>query len=150
MEDLLAVLIFVISFLFKRLLVIAEEMKQEGNEHFRGKRWNEALATYRSALGHLPKRKPKIVPPTSKGKEKAELDEVDVEKAGKDQADSDTKTPPEDASTATPEPEPTPLELECAKARATLSANIGACYVKLVGCMLSFRSKLANTLIGRA
>ena len=37
----------------------------------------------------------------------------------------DTPSPPN-------EPEPSALDWECVKARATLNANIGSCYVKLV------------------
>ena len=46
------------------LLDDAEGLKQEGNGHFRGGRWEEALATYRMALGRVPKR-----PIEPKGKE---------------------------------------------------------------------------------
>ena len=54
----------------------AEELKQEGNEHFRAKRWNEALATYRTGLGRLPKRRPLE---TEKGKEREVVDVDDDE-----------------------------------------------------------------------
>ncbi|KAK7694861.1 hypothetical protein QCA50_002049 [Cerrena zonata] len=97
-----------------RCLQTADELKTEGNEHFRGQRWNEALAQYRSALGQLSRRKEKRRPDpppldelnsgSDKGKEKAkdeELEDVD------------------------------PTSAECAKARAILNANIGACFVKL-------------------
>ncbi|CAL1695387.1 unnamed protein product [Somion occarium] len=43
----------------QRCLQQADELKAEGNDHFRAKSWDEALAQYRSALGHLPKRKGK-------------------------------------------------------------------------------------------
>lgn len=103
------------SYFPQRCLQTADELKTEGNEHFRGQRWNEALAQYRSALGQLPRRKEKMRPDpppldelnsgSDKGKEKAkdeELEDVD------------------------------PTSAECAKARAILNANIGACFVKLV------------------
>ncbi|KAI0330531.1 TPR-like protein [Cubamyces sp. BRFM 1775] len=106
----------------KRCLKDAEELKQEGNEHFRSKQWDEALAKYKAALGRLPKR---IDPPpiTNKGKGRA-ADNID-----------------EDAEEDVPEEAPPTEEVhdeavaestkECAKARAILNANIAACFVKL-------------------
>ncbi|KAF7799047.1 hypothetical protein EIP86_010277 [Pleurotus ostreatoroseus] len=105
----------------QRYLEDAEELKQEGNDYFRTGKWNEALASYRSALGRLPKRKA-IEPPANKGKQRETLDDVEKE----DNSD-DAKPEPE----AEPLTEPTALDIQCAKARATLNANIGACYVKL-------------------
>ncbi|KAF7306655.1 TPR-REGION domain-containing protein [Mycena indigotica] len=87
------------------------ELKQEGNEHFRGQRWEQALAAYRTALGRLPKRRklpePKPVPPD---------DDEDIQESNQEEEEPQ---------------ELTPEELEHAKTRAVLNANIGACYVKL-------------------
>ncbi|KAH8102476.1 TPR-like protein [Cristinia sonorae] len=114
----------------QRLLDEANDLKLQGNEHFRKQSWDEALGVYRSALGKLPKRKVRAQtieekvrsrePEDTKGKGRdtgEEVDEVDQ---------SSSPEPP-----AEPEPEPTELERECAKARAVLNSNIGACFVKL-------------------
>ncbi|KAJ7592958.1 TPR-like protein [Mycena floridula] len=82
------------------------ELKTEGNEHFRAKRWEEALAAYRSALGRLPKRaaiSPKPAPDVEENLE-SRIEQVI---------------------------EPSELEQRCAKARSVLSANIGACFLQL-------------------
>ncbi|CAL1695388.1 unnamed protein product [Somion occarium] len=92
----------------------ADELKAEGNDHFRAKSWDEALAQYRSALGHLPKRK--VIKPISPPPDDPEA-KVDSGK-GKQRETDEVE-------------EPEPLASECAKARAVLNANIGACYVKL-------------------
>ena len=98
----------------------AEELKQEGNEYFRAKSWNEALTAYRRGLGRLPKRK------VSKGKEKVVIEhDEDLEVPQQEPTDKDKD--PEGITDATP-----PLDIDCAKARAILNANIGACYVKMV------------------
>ena len=91
----------------------AEELKQEGNDHFRAKRWEEALAIYRSALGHLPRR-PTPLRRTTEPDDR--LEDADVQ-----QVEPQAEQSP-----------PTELDVECAKARAILNANIGACYAKLV------------------
>lgn len=98
----------------QRSLQTADELKAEGNEYFRGKRWDEALAQYRSALGNLPKRKEKR-PDTQP------LDESDSnsDKGKGREVEEEVE-------------EIDPLDTECARARAVLNANIGACYVKLV------------------
>ncbi|THH02146.1 hypothetical protein EW026_g688 [Hermanssonia centrifuga] len=106
----------------KRCLGEAEELKQEGNDHFRSKRWDEALAAYRSGLGRIPKRK------ENKTRRKPTDAQVD------DQDDPGTKGASggsSDIQEVAAEPEPTELEVECAKTRAVINANIGACYVKL-------------------
>ncbi|KAJ6604370.1 hypothetical protein DFH09DRAFT_1122457 [Mycena vulgaris] len=93
-------------------LRLAEEFKTEGNDHFRARRWDEALVAYRAGLGRLPQ------------KRKAEIQSlVDDE--------NDTPLAPESADITPDEVPLTPEETECAKARAVLSANIGACFVKL-------------------
>ncbi|TFK57382.1 TPR-like protein [Heliocybe sulcata] len=109
----------------------AEELKLEGNDYFRAAKWNEALNTYRSGLGRLPRRREKE-PNSKKGKERDfkrefETDEDAQEVPPSDSEGDEDKAPEEEEVL----PEPTALEKECAKARAVLSANIGACYMKL-------------------
>ncbi|KAI0361240.1 TPR-like protein [Trametes cingulata] len=109
----------------KKCLHDADELKQEGNEHFRAKRWNEALASYRAALGRLPKRREKLHT-KDKGKARAEDD------AHGDETEEDPEVSAaaeeEDANIIIPDAE---LDAECAKARAVLNANIAACFMKL-------------------
>ncbi|OSX67409.1 hypothetical protein POSPLADRAFT_1130294, partial [Postia placenta MAD-698-R-SB12] len=104
----------------QKCLADADELKQEGNEHFRAKRWEEALASYRAGLGRLPKRKAASSggPPDS---------DEDAEGVSEGPAPAQGDVAPEAAA----EQPPSELELECAKARAVMNANIGACYVKL-------------------
>ncbi|KAH9950455.1 TPR-like protein [Amylocystis lapponica] len=112
----------------KRCLEEAEELKLEGNEHFRAKRWEEALVAYRTGLGRLPKRNPvKSTKPSEndKGKQREHAP-----------SDDDENMPPSPSRPPEPLPEvetipSTALEMECAKARSIVNANIGACYVKL-------------------
>ena len=126
--------------MLKRYLEDAEELKQEGNDYFRAGKWTEALASYHSALGRLPKRKA-IDLRANKGKQRETVDDIEKE----DNSD-DAKPEPE------PEPlaEPTALDIQCAKARATLNANIGACYVKLVSVPTHRHRKLLTCSLGRA
>ena len=96
----------------------AERLKQEGNDHFRSKAWEEALAQYTSALGHLPRRKcepPRepTKPPEPSGLETGGTSTIGVLPA----------TPPQPMNEESP---------RIAKARAVLNANVGACYVQLV------------------
>ncbi|KAJ6509252.1 TPR-like protein [Mycena vitilis] len=94
----------------------AEELKNEGNDHFRARNWDEALVAYRAGLGRVPKRRKLEIKPAA------------------DDADDDAPTSPTDNQDSAPKEEEVPLtpeELECAKARAVLNANIGACFVKL-------------------
>ena len=101
------------------ILQVAERLKQEGNNHFRSKAWEEALAQYKSALGHLPKRKAE---PPREPDEPSESSEPEA---------AEISTP--EALPATP-PQPINEEApEIVKARAVLNANVGACYVQLVG-----------------
>ncbi|KAH7924883.1 hypothetical protein BV22DRAFT_1034674 [Leucogyrophana mollusca] len=97
----------------------AEELKQEGNEHFRASQWNEALVSYRGALARLPNRKESQTLPIDEADPDEELD----------------LHPPRDTKGTAPEhpaiDPPSELELECSKARAVLNANIGACLVKV-------------------
>ncbi|KAH9937130.1 uncharacterized protein B0H18DRAFT_1091417 [Fomitopsis serialis] len=117
----------------QRCLRDADELKQEGNGHFRARRWNEALAAYRSGLGRLPKRR---LLETEKGKERemADADDDDLDEVAESE-DSEAKGKgKEKAEVVEEELAQTPSvesELECARARAVMNANIGACYVKL-------------------
>ncbi|KAJ7646857.1 hypothetical protein FB45DRAFT_891631 [Roridomyces roridus] len=103
------------------LLSAAEELKAEGNDHFRAGRWEEALVAYRAGVGRLPPRKVKPIVRGSRDVDgEAEAEEEDGDGDG-----DDAKVEEE------PEIPPTPEEIEYAKVRAVLNANIGACYVKL-------------------
>ena len=102
----------------------AERLKQEGNDHFRSKAWEEALAQYRSALGHLPRRKPEpprepVGPPEASGRGTVEI-------------------PTSEKLPATP-PQPSEESPEIVKTRAVLNANVGACYIQLVGKLFCWR-----------
>ncbi|OSD03621.1 TPR-like protein [Trametes coccinea BRFM310] len=114
----------------RKCLSDADALKQEGNEHFRRKQWDQALASYRAALGRLPKRRD---PPSikDKGKSRAAKDEEGETPA----TDSEEPSSSDVAASQEEHDEPaivlTGVELECAKARAVLNANIGACFVKL-------------------
>jgi len=103
----------------------AERLKQEGNDHFRSKAWEEALAQYRSALGHLPRRKPEPPREPVEPPEAPDPETVDI--------------PTSEKLPATP-PQPSEESPEIVKARAVLNANVGACYVQLVGKL--FRRRL--------
>ncbi|KAJ4486369.1 hypothetical protein J3R30DRAFT_3821212, partial [Lentinula aciculospora] len=96
----------------------ADELKGEGNDHFRARRWEDALATYRSALGRLPKRK-------AVRKPEPHLDEDELSPEHSSSQSSNEKSKDQDEEILTEE------EVQVAKARSVLNANIGACYVKL-------------------
>ena len=100
----------------------ADELKQEGNEHFRAQQWNDALVAYQSGLRRLPARK------DANPKGKSKVDPPDVA----DAATSTQASPPEDEPSKSSQLALSPIELECAKARAILNANIGACFMKRV------------------
>ena len=134
----------------QRRLAEADERKQEGTEHFRARKYNEALVAYRSALGLLPRRA--VAPTQNKGKAKERA--ADAPEASSSSMDAlDTADRVEGSSNAeaevTQEPALSPLEEECAKARAVLNANIGACYVKLASSSYAPTLELANTSTGR-
>jgi len=94
----------------------AERLKQEGNDHFRSKAWEEALAQYKSALGHLPRRKDE--PP----REPVEpLESPDPETVGISIPEASPATPSESKNESP----------DIVKTRAVLNANIGACYIQL-------------------
>ncbi|KAJ7646907.1 hypothetical protein FB45DRAFT_183762 [Roridomyces roridus] len=99
------------------LLSAAEELKAEGNDHFRAGRWEEALVAYRAGVGRLPPRK---VKPIARGSR-----DLDAEDEAEEEDRDDAKVEEE------PEIPSTPEEIEYAKVRAVLHANMGACYVKL-------------------
>ncbi|KAI0080237.1 TPR-like protein, partial [Panus rudis PR-1116 ss-1] len=109
----------------------ADELKTEGNEHFRAKRWEEALASYRSALGYLPKRKElkhthtlasDATQEKGKGKERASNSDI---------ADDEQPDKPATSGSESPASQPSSLQIECSKSRAILNGNISACYVML-------------------
>ncbi|KAG7450319.1 TPR-like protein [Guyanagaster necrorhizus] len=100
----------------KKSLQYAEELKLEGNDHFRQAQWNEALVAYQSGLGHLPKRRFKSV---------SELPENILRTNDKDREIDEP-----DVTSDRPEVV-TEMDKECARARAVLNANIGACFVKM-------------------
>ncbi|TDL28361.1 TPR-like protein [Rickenella mellea] len=95
----------------------SEALKVDGTDLFRSQKWSEALATYRAALGRLPKR---VIPPPN----------LDPDSESDDENGERQRTEPTNDELL----EPLPLsdvELELAKARAILNANIGACHVKM-------------------
>jgi hypothetical protein len=105
-------------------LQVADDLKQEANDLFRAQKWEEALSTYRSALGRLPKRP---TPPNAS----TQLDlESEEPQNAKDVAEP-TTTPLDAAYSVDPI-----VPDEGAQRRAILNANIAACYVKLVGGIL--------------
>jgi hypothetical protein len=109
----------------KQYLLAAEELKSEGNNYFRARKWNEALVAYRAGLGHLPKRKNRVAPTQAGNGTQREVGLDDDEPISSERADESHL---DDGISEELQPE---CE-ECAKARAVLNANIGACYVKLV------------------
>lgn len=101
------------------ILQEAERLKQEGNNHFRLKAWEEALAHYKSALGHLPRRRREPPPETIEP-----LEPSDVGVVNTSLSEALPATLPQTKDEDSP---------EIVKARAVLNANIAACYVQLVG-----------------
>ncbi|KAJ7293298.1 hypothetical protein C8J57DRAFT_1041987 [Mycena rebaudengoi] len=117
------------SSLFGRVLFaqerlhVAEEFKSEGNDHFRARRWEEALVAYRAGLEQLPLRRLPKTQPTPEDDDAPPIEDTESENQTTKADETDAK---EEQNPMTPEE-----ETECAKARAVLNANIGACYVKL-------------------
>ncbi|KAH9486748.1 Tetratricopeptide repeat protein 1 [Psilocybe cubensis] len=103
-------------------LEVANERKQEGNDHFRAGKWNEALVAYRSALNCLPKR------PASPRAEKSQLGEDD--EGGEPEPTPDLPKAEEDVIDLS-SPAVSEVDKEAARLRAVLNANMGACFVKL-------------------
>ena len=118
---------------------MADDLKQEGNEHFRAKRWDEALAAYRTALGQLPRR---AASSSSKGKQPELPDQREEEGEGNGDAVDASETSAKEVISSLSD-----SERECAKARSILNANIGACYVKLVLQRNSFTSGHSQVLV---
>ena len=101
---------------FQACLEQADILKAEGNNHFRSKRWGEALTAYQAGLNRLPNKIQK--------QEHLSQDELS---SNEDREMSTPNKPDQRAFNLTSS------ELEdCATRRAVLNANIGACYVKLV------------------
>ena len=97
----------------------ADRLKGEGNNHFRSKAWEEALAQYKSALGHLPRRKREASREPVEPQESSDLGVAEI-------------PTPEVLSATLAQPR-NEESTEIVKARAVLNANVGACYVQLVG-----------------
>ncbi|KAF8921094.1 hypothetical protein CPB85DRAFT_1269302 [Mucidula mucida] len=97
----------------------ADELKLEGNDHFRASRWSEALVAYQSGRGQLPKRRDVKKPLTQEDPEHSESEGVslDQELPGEPDSNEAFEAKGDDAAFS--------------QARAILNANIGACYVKL-------------------
>lgn len=102
----------------KDRLFYAEELKLEGNVHFRAKQWHEALVSYRTGLARLP--------PRQKRKDKERKEEPDL---SDDEKETTYKS--EDSGIHESGDKDDEDQTECAKARAVMNANIGACQVKL-------------------
>ncbi|KAF7971826.1 hypothetical protein HWV62_19831 [Athelia sp. TMB] len=107
----------------------ADEIKQEGNEHFRSKRWTEALVSYRTALAKVPPREEENTASSDKGKKRQATPPSDNEAAT-----APKNLEGDEAPTTLARLPMTELELECAKVRSVINANIAACHVKLVSC----------------
>ncbi|PPQ89610.1 hypothetical protein CVT25_012355 [Psilocybe cyanescens] len=108
--------------LVENYLEIASDRKQDGNNHFRAGKWDEALVAYRSALNCLPKRSlsaNEVNPlPSEEDGEAGEKQNSDAPKAEEDVVDISS-------------PAVSETDKEAARLRAVLNANIGACFVKL-------------------
>lgn len=90
----------------------ADDLKAEGNDHFRSKGWNEALAAYQAGLSQLPS---------------------GMKDEGPSNRDEDPSDEDEKVLTTPDKPDQNASQSEdCAIRRAVLNANIGACYIKLV------------------
>ena len=110
-------------------------MKQEGNEHFRNEKWSQALVTYTSGLGRLPKRpvkerKPMPPPPLNRDSYDPDPDETD-EAGPSSKAEKKGVTDGSEKEEVTPEPPLQGLDLECASVRSVLNGNIAACHLRL-------------------
>lgn len=118
-----------IQFLKQECLHEAAELKLEGNDEFRAQRWNDALATYRRALGRLPKRQT-----LQKPIDREKTTETERTESEDDDNMPEEVSPKREDTSSTDDHliEPSALEQECSNARAVLNANIAACYVKLV------------------
>ncbi|KAJ8072320.1 hypothetical protein PM082_015879 [Marasmius tenuissimus] len=97
-------------------LEYADEMKAQGNDHFRAGRWEEALASYRVGLGRLPKRKAKKKTPTRDDDATFDMEREHDSVFGKEQEEEKEEEEEEDIYS---------------QPRAVLNANIAACFMKL-------------------
>ena len=122
------------------VLEAANDLKQEGNVHFKAGRWDEALVAYRSALGHLPRRpEPLSSHRDNRGKSRDTDDSDDEpEVGGSKDATSDDVTSENALNEEAHEDPPSELDMKCTDLRAILNANIAACYTKLVSPMLIY------------
>ncbi|KIY63640.1 TPR-like protein [Cylindrobasidium torrendii FP15055 ss-10] len=108
-------------------LARADELKNEGNDHFRAQRWNEALVAYQSGLGQLPKRP---LPRNTVVETDPYQDDSDEEESSKRTPGTPKDpTPTQEAESVATPSSPTPDIYS--KPRAVLNANIAACYLKL-------------------
>jgi hypothetical protein len=122
----------------------AAEIKEEGNDSFRGQQWNDALVAYRRALARLPKRPVADSSASRKGKARESDDPLDTSEG--DVVNEQLKDAPDEM----PHAEPPEQQTQCSKARAILNANIAACYVKLVSTIeASLRAHLTAQDFGR-
>lgn len=112
-----------LSYLIQVNIQVADDLKQEANELFRAQKWEEALSTYRSALGRLPKRP---APPNAS---------VELEREAQRTSNEDDTDDTRIVSPAAAAKEPVVPD-EGAQRRAILNANIAACFVKLVSTQL--------------
>jgi hypothetical protein len=113
----------------KACLPYAEELKTEGNDHYRAGSWKEALAAYRSGLGGLPARikdkRQEDMQATDAGSAQTPVDDEKEDQPDSQLTDAGENVGEHDTETG-------PWEKEYSKTRAALHANIAACYVKLV------------------
>ncbi|KAF8746282.1 hypothetical protein AX14_000077 [Amanita brunnescens Koide BX004] len=109
-------------------LPYAEELKTEGNDHYRAGSWKEALAAYRSGLGGLPARikdkRQEDMQATDAGSAQTPVDDEKEDQPDSQLTDAGENVGEHDTETG-------PWEKEYSKTRAALHANIAACYVKL-------------------
>ncbi|BGP07331.1 hypothetical protein JCM10049v2_003162 [Rhodotorula toruloides] len=102
-----------VSWSIRDLLERATSLKAKGNAEFGQGRWQPALETYREAIAELPPAPPKPVSPSLKGKEKAIEDDGETGQTEEESVGTDTE------------------QEEVRELRATLSANVAACLLKL-------------------
>ncbi|KAK1227370.1 hypothetical protein PQX77_009634 [Marasmius sp. AFHP31] len=109
-------------------LEYADEMKAQGNDHFRAGRWEEALASYRVGLGRLPKRKMK----KQKQKTPDEDATFDMEREHDSVFGKERESGEEEKEEEKEEEEKEEKEEDVySQPRAVLNANIAACFMKL-------------------
>ena len=126
-------------------VVRAERLKAQANDAFGANRTDDAVQFYVLALSELPERPSPPKPPviSRKGKER-ERDEADALPPAA--ADVDESVDPADAIAEPAAPE----SAEIVALRATLHANLAACYVKTVRSMFVGHVAPAGHVPGRA